>query len=411
MDGLSLLDPLAWKPEWLPEHPAYAVGNALGWLSRTSKQASVNHMLSGRLYLSKSGWLLLSVPNALARGVFDALTAPGAELATAGVMNVPNVKEELFNAHISVMTADEVASIGADKINERGHVFHYGLGPIKEITPKNVDGVSKIWAIQVASPALAAVRKSYGLTPLPHGDHQFHITVAVRRKKVLQHNDVCKFDTAVGRGELKAANLSRSGQIDSKTSDSAPIFPARENFSAAKLANDLLHGGGADNKPDAAFSASALVKGKKHEREHTDNDQIAKEIAKDHLQEDPLYYKKVEQIEKASNAYADQLMATPLAYNKDQSVWQNVLSHAGRVKARGDKQLEYQDSAERFRRALVPGYREQAFLQSLKQPQIDAKKPFRERFDKFLEQALHKYGDKALNRLNFDEFNHMLHLG
>lgn len=228
---------------------------------------------------------------------------------------------------------------------------------------------------------------------------------------MLQHNDVSKFDAASGRGELKAANLSRTGKTNQKTSIFAARVPVRESFSAAKLAEDLLHGGAADNTPDKAFSAAALLRGKRHEREHTGNDQIAKEIAKDHLSEDPRYYQKVEQIEKASNVYGDQLMATPLAYNKDQSVWQNVLSHAGRVKARGDKQLEYQDSAERFRRAFVPGYREQAFLQSLKQPQIDAKKPFRERFDKFLEQALHKYGDKAINRLNFGEFNHMSHLG
>lgn len=394
MDGLSLLDPLAWKPEWLSQHPAYEVGNALGWLSRSSKQASVNHMLSGRLYLSKSGWLLLSVPNALARGVFDALTAPGAELPTAGAMNVPNVKEELFNAHISVMTADEVASIGADKINERGHVFHYGLGPIKEITPKNIEGVSKIWAIQVAAPALAALRKSYGLSPLLNGDHQFHITVAIRRKKVLHNNDVCKFDTARGRGELKAASV-----------------PVRAHFSAAKIAKDLLHGGEADKTPDTAFSAAALAQGKTHEREHTDDDQIAKEIAKDHLQEDPRYYEKIEQVEKSGNAYRDQLMATPLAYDRDQSVWQNVLSHAQRVKNRGDRQLEYQESAERFRRALVPGYREQSFLTALRQPQIDAKKPFKDRFDKFLEQALHRYRGNALNQLNFGEFNHMPHLG
>jgi hypothetical protein len=375
MDGLSILDPLAWQAEGLTQHPAYDVGNALGWLSRSSKQASVNHMLSGRLYLSKSGWLLLSVPNALARGVFDALTAPGAELPTAGALNVPNVKEDLFNAHISVMTADEVASIGADKITERGHVFHYGLGPIKEITPKNIDGVSKVWAIQVASPALAALRKSYGLTPLPHSDHQFHITVAVRRKKVLQNNDVSKFDAAAGRGELKAAA-----------------------FSAAKLAKDLLHGGDADNKPDTSFSAVALLRGKKHEREHTDNGQVAKEIAKDHLSEDPRYYEKVEQIEKESNAYSDQLMATPIQYDQHKSIWQNALHHAMSVKQRGDQQIMFRNNDERMREYLDPQYKIQKVLQSVYAKPQPARRSWRKRVDDGIETVIHNYGHKLLDK-------------
>jgi hypothetical protein len=75
MDGLLSLNPLAAEP--IEQQPAYLAGNALGWLASGNKQASTNYPLSGRLHLSKSGWLLLSVPNALVRGVFDALTAPG----------------------------------------------------------------------------------------------------------------------------------------------------------------------------------------------------------------------------------------------------------------------------------------------------------------------------------------------
>lgn len=377
MDGLSVLDPLTWQPGGLEAHPAYEIGNALGWLSRGEKRATVNHMLSGRLYLSKSGWLLLSVPNALVRGVFDALTVPGAELPTAGAMNVPNVKEDLFNAHVSVMTADEVASIGADKITERGHTFHYGLGPIKEITPKNIDGISRVWAIQIVSPALAALRKSYGLSPLLHDDHQFHITVAVRRKKVLQNNDISKFDAATGRGELKAA---------------------AHEFSAAKLAKELLHGGEADNIPDKSFSALSLLRGKKHEREHTNNDQVAKEIAKDHLSEDPRYYEKVEKVVKEANAYTDQLMATPIQYDKQRSIWQNALHHATSVKQRGDQQIRFREGDERMREYLDPEYKMQKVLASIRgKPQKDTRS-WRKRLDDGIEQVIHGYGDRALHR-------------
>lgn len=298
MDSLSALDPLAWDPQYFREHPTYAAGNALGWLYRSgNKQAATNYPLAGRLYLAKSGWLLLSVPNALVRGVFDAMTAPGAELPTAGVWNLSD-KQELLNAHISVMTAAEVSQVGADKINERGHMFGYTLSGLKEITPEGNGPISKVWAIQVSAPDLSALRKSYGLSALPHGDHPLHITVAVRRKGILLDNGKAKgyetpaesdegqrFSNPISRGELKAANeLSRSGK------------------------KDLLEGGKGDNLPDREISADSLAEGAKHEHEHTRNDQIAKEIAKDHLSEDPQYYEKIKEIEKsAASAVMTQL--------------------------------------------------------------------------------------------------------
>lgn len=452
MHSLLSLDALAGGSD---TQDAYHAGNAFGWLYRGNKQAALNYPLSGRLYLAKSGWLLLSVPNALIRGVYDAMTAPGAELPAAGLLNVPNVPPELLNAHISVMTGDEVKKVGADNINERGHTFGYSLGAMVEITPKNVDGISKIWALQVSSPALSTLRKSYGLSPLLNDNHAFHITVAVRRKKVLQHNEVSKFDGASGRGELKAAEAAdlpwrdrveiftkhpRTGKIyggvwDNDKSFAAPgggidpgetpeqaavrelaeetgiqaanpvLLPippvknpwsdeyrartgrnfagSRTHFVLAEFINkqknknldfwaannrrfyspeqalalmqnktlpsvgearmqalqhildnarkksasaaekqpsnalsrsgqkDLLPGGEADNLPDREFSPSALAEGAHHEHEHTDNAQIAKEIAKDHLSEDPRYYEKVRKIAGAEKAGAGPAQPVP----------------------------------------------------------------------------------------------------
>lgn len=390
MDGFSILDG-SWR-EPLNAHPEYNIGNAIGWLSRDEKQAATNHALAGRLYVAKSGWLLLSVPNALVRGLYDAMTVPGAELPRAGTMNVPNVARDVLNAHISVMTADEVKKIGPENINERGHMVGYSLGHLKEITPRNVDGVSKVWALQVASPMLAAIRKSYGLQPFVNG-HPFHITVAVRRKNVLQANSVRKAAAADGpqprvrvvmpyknqylmetlnnskwpenigkrrfmgggieKGEtpeqaaaremfeelgvkikptafrslgndpregwqhehylellkhkLKPGNFNASVGSDAVVTLSHGL-PAGDDYMGPdikqllapvlKKAKDLLHGGEADNILDSKFSKKELAEGVKHEHEHTDNDQIAKEIAKDHLQEDSAYYEKVKVIEK-----------------------------------------------------------------------------------------------------------------
>ena len=432
MDSLSTLCPLSWPTDFSND-PDYLAGNAAGWLARSEKQASTNYPLSGRLYVAKSGWLLLSVPNALVRGVFDAMNAPGVELPLAGTMNVPNVPEDVLNAHISVMTAEEVASIGANKINERGHQFGYLLGSVKEIAVKNVAGVSKVWAIQVSSPALSALRKSYGLSPMPK-DQPFHITVAVRRKKVLQDNEV-----------RKAANAQpqpRSGQ------------------------KDLLPGGEADNLPDRNFLPAALAEGAKHEHEHTRNDQVAKEIAKDHLQEDPAYYEKQKELEKeskpkiikelleakehsdnkrydhkaailrrlmeqspqdweiddnkpkykgvthkptkfrfhtppqtipqnikaAKSVYLDQLKNLPFArqpfvYDHNKPVFENIQNHMRQLKQRGDWILKARRNEQLYRSTIDPHYRHQLAMQA-----FHGQMPQPSYMDRLIEQ----YGDNFL---------------
>ena len=61
---------------------------------------------------------------------------------------------------------------------------------------------------------------------------------------------------------------------------------------------EKLKGGKGDNRPDTDFDDKDLEHGIKHEMEHTKDRGIAKEIAKDHLSEDPNYYKKLKKIEK-----------------------------------------------------------------------------------------------------------------
>jgi hypothetical protein len=304
MDGVSVLQSFSAAAASLN----YQRGNAHGWLVKSSQSLGNAYCLAGRLYVAKSGWLLLSVPNALVRGVFDALDAPGTELPRAGAMNVPNVDKELLNAHISVMTAAEVAAIGADKINERGHAFHYTLGPVKEVPVTNIDGVSKIWFIQVSSPELAALRKSYGLTPTLKNGEPFHITVAIRRRNVLRDNDTSKcYKTSAEKSNgQRFCNMPVDYTCGCAGRCMCPancVCKVSGYCTATKTAKDILPGGAADNLPDSKFPPKALAEGKKHELEHTDNSQIAAEIAKDHLQEEPDYYakdKKTKDVEKTA---------------------------------------------------------------------------------------------------------------
>lgn len=63
--------------------------------------------------------------------------------------------------------------------------------------------------------------------------------------------------------------------------------------------SEVLVGGLADGKPDRAFAKQDLEDGVEHEEaEHTADTRAAKEIAKDHLAEDPDYYRKIEALEK-----------------------------------------------------------------------------------------------------------------
>jgi hypothetical protein len=153
------------------------------------KQAAPSYAMAGRLYLSDSGFLLLSVPNALVRGVFDTMDEAGIELPPSGTSGK-------LNAHISVARPEELEEIGGpDKVTERGHSFAYTLGGLQAFTPAGWKEMSKCWVIKVKSPELEKLRKSYGLTRLPERNGKpmdFHCTVAVRRKNVLGPNAVQK---------------------------------------------------------------------------------------------------------------------------------------------------------------------------------------------------------------------------
>jgi hypothetical protein len=52
-------------------------------------------------------------------------------------------------------------------------------------------------------------------------------------------------------------------------------------------------GGYGDNIPDSRFASSDLNQGIMVEMEHTNDPDLAKEIAKDHLTEDVNYYRKL----------------------------------------------------------------------------------------------------------------------
>lgn len=81
----------------------------------------------------------------------------------------------------------------------------------------------------------------------------------------------------------------------------------------AKTAPDRLPGGRADSRPDSDFPPDALAAGIAVESEHVDDPAIAREIAKDHLAEDPDYYEKLAFMESGQEVP----VSTPEADDKD----------------------------------------------------------------------------------------------
>jgi len=196
----------------------YEAGESLGLMFKAGGDAVKVHALSGELYASGK-WVLLRVPNALVRGAFDALDEQGAQLP---------LKDGKLNAHISVIRPEELEQIGgAAKISERGHHFRYTLGPVKEVEPPGWPEMSKVWFIEVKSPELENLRKSYGLANTPkNGESQFHITIGLRKKSVLKPGETTKH-AAWGDGDPRfGCTCPRCGST--KTSGARAMQTARD---------------------------------------------------------------------------------------------------------------------------------------------------------------------------------------
>lgn len=154
------------------------------------KEASVpepSYSLSGMLYVTPGGYGMLSVPNAIVRGVFNAMDEHGVEL--------PPGPDGKLNAHITVFRPEELEMIGGpEKLTERGKRFYYRIGGLTTVdNPGGWQEIARVWMLRVHSPELQALRRSYGLSGLPNnGKYEFHITCAVRRKGVLGRNEVAK---------------------------------------------------------------------------------------------------------------------------------------------------------------------------------------------------------------------------
>jgi DNA topoisomerase IB len=99
------------------------------------------------------------------------------------------------------------------------------------------------------------------------------------------------------KGQLKDPYITVPDEMESASAKKSLRRQVMAERVAARYA-DKLPGGLADKKTPEDFDPEQLAKGVKIEFEHTDNRDVAREVAMDHLTEDPKYYDKLETIEK-----------------------------------------------------------------------------------------------------------------
>jgi hypothetical protein len=174
--------------------PAFMQKQAFALGQKIASDGVPAYNLAGMFYVTKfkdRDWAHLSVPNALVHGIFSAMHESGIELP-------PSESDGRMDAHITVMRPEEIALLGGPERlkGDRGKTFKYTIGRLMAINPGGWKEMSKAWVLRVHSPELQELRRSYGLSSLPNqGTYDFHITVAVRRTRVLGRNEVSKVPT------------------------------------------------------------------------------------------------------------------------------------------------------------------------------------------------------------------------
>jgi len=104
-------------------------------------------------------------------------------------------------------------------------------------------------------------------------------------------------------GELFKSNLDKAfSQISLNTSTLGDHMKYKQGFKEEKLEGGVADSKSLDelakkHKVDVKILTKQFNKGIKVEMEHTDNKQMAKEIAMDHISEDPKYYDKLSKME------------------------------------------------------------------------------------------------------------------
>lgn len=125
---------------------------------------------------TKEGYVYLKVNN-------NYITELLKRIQTVGHLTMPSsmTYKKGIGAHISVIYAHELKKRAIHPLPELGRQYSFVISQVQTVA-QQVDKNKRLWILEVKSPELEALRRSYGLSPLLKG-HQFHITLGMETKK------------------------------------------------------------------------------------------------------------------------------------------------------------------------------------------------------------------------------------
>ena len=142
-------------------------------LSENARKKMVD--LKGTLKKAPDNFVYLNIPNNVINGLVLMLDYEGVEKPPYDLKSFNRV-----GAHISVIGTREYEDHNLGEIKEIGQEFNFHFKGFKRVNPEGWDGMQQVYFMEVESPEIEKLRKSYGLSKLIDG-HQFHITVGVKK--------------------------------------------------------------------------------------------------------------------------------------------------------------------------------------------------------------------------------------
>ena len=133
--------------------------------------------LTGKLKQTDDGFVYVKIDDNFIDGVFPLLPDDN-------IKKPPYFDKDGIGAHISAITAEEIEKKKIDKIKELNEEIPFSFKEVHSTNPAGWDEMEKVWFVSVDIPKLVEIRKRYGLPETyENKGHDFHITVAVRKKK------------------------------------------------------------------------------------------------------------------------------------------------------------------------------------------------------------------------------------
>lgn len=133
--------------------------------------------LKGVLKQAEDGFVYIKIDNDFIRGVFPLLEDKNVE-------KPPYFGKGEIGAHISAITKDEIEKKKIEKIEEIGEEISFFVKGVYATDPQGWDEMSRVWFVSIDCPRIVEIRKKYDLPETyENKGHDFHITVAVRKKK------------------------------------------------------------------------------------------------------------------------------------------------------------------------------------------------------------------------------------